>query len=153
MLRDTILSASLAPRMTCTPSAHATRVSPSTSSTRFTTCGCSSLSTSITCFAIDACFAVANGTRTVLTALGKTEHQVGILRVLTLCATVNRRCRSWRFRKKVIDESRVGRVRFASCLHLCSSCMIYSTARYAAYKLQGGLHARLRREIADTVLL
>lgn len=45
---------------------YATRTSSSTSSTRFTTSGCSSLSTSIACFAMDACLADANGTRTVL---------------------------------------------------------------------------------------
>lgn len=35
-------------------------------SSRFTACGLSSASTSMTCFAMDACFAVANGTSTVL---------------------------------------------------------------------------------------
>ena len=39
---------------------------PSTLNSRFTAWGCSSLSTSITCFAIDACSGDANGTSTLL---------------------------------------------------------------------------------------
>lgn len=49
-------------------SAHATSCFPSTVNSLFTACGCSSLSTSITCFAIVACLSDVKGIRTVLSS-------------------------------------------------------------------------------------
>lgn len=70
---------------------HATRKLSSVVSSRFTACGCSSLSTSITCLAISACFWEAKGTRMVLAVkssliIGNVYCKVG----LTCYASVRR---------------------------------------------------------------
>jgi len=52
---------------------------PSTLNSRFTAWGCSSLSTSITCFAIDACSGDANGTSTLLYGRKNLVRKWGLL--------------------------------------------------------------------------